>query len=597
VQTRRLLTLAALPLALACFLAINAFAGLAFERARLDLTADGRHTLSAATREVLAGIREPIDLAYYRSQAVRDAGAPLADHARRVAATLRHYVRLSDGMLRLQTFTPAPYSAEEDRALADGLTALQLGRAGETAYFGLAARNSTDERETIPLFAPERAAFLEYDLTRAIQRLARPERPRVGLLTGLPLDGDPARGRPAWRVLELLRADYAIARLKPDAERLPDDLDALILAQPEMLDADLVAAIRDAGDAGLPVLAFADPFAETLALARAADAPYGAGLDALRPLLGHWGVSVDPETVAGDPDHARQVRARVGGRQTAVAYLPWLLLPGDRLNAADPATANLGRLALNSAGILRARDAATLTPLAETGAGGGAIAIDRIAGRPDPGRLLADFVPSADAPLTLAARVDRPAGAGAVVVVADSDLLDDAVWTRKQTVMGQRRRVAATRNGDFVLNVLDTLTGGDALLALRGRGVRDRPFTAIEVLRRDAEARYRAREQALIDRVAAARERIAGLRRAERTTGAVLSGAERDQLERLRADMLDARQELRAVQHDLRAGVAALEWRVELLVTWTVPALVALAALALALLRRIRRARAPAARG
>jgi hypothetical protein len=68
-------------------------------------------------------------------------------------------------------------------------------------------------------------------------------------------------------------------------------------------------------------------------------------------------------------------------------------------------------------------------------------------------------------------------------------------------------------------------------------------------------------------------------------------------MDRLRADMLDARGELRTVQHELRAGVAAVESRVQALVTWTVPAVLALAAIGLALLRRFRRARAPAARG
>ena len=592
-RTRSRLTI---PLAIACFLAVNAFAAVGLERARLDLTADGRHTLSEATRAVLADIPEPITLSYYRSEAIRQSGAPLADHARRVSAMLAHYVRLSEGMLRLQRFTPAPYSPEEDRALADGLTGLQLGRDGETAYFGLVGRNSTDDRETIPLFAPERAAFLEYDLTRAIRRLAHPEAPRVGLVTGLPMAGDAERGRPPWRVLERLRQDYEMVEIDADAGVLPPDLDLLILAQPPALAGELHAAIRAYAGEGGAVLAFADPFAETLALASAPGTSYGDGLTALAPLLADWGVRVDAETVVGDRAHARRVRARVSGRDTAVDYLPWLLLPAERLAADDPATANLPGLALNSAGTLAPLDGTSLTPLVTTSDQAAGIAIERIATRPNPGRLLADFVPSGERAM-LAARVDRPEGAGPLVVVADSDLLDDAVWTRRQEVMGEQRRVAASGNGDFVLNLADSLTGGQALLSLRGRGLSERPFTVIEEIRRDAEARYRAREQRLAERVSQARERIASLQRRERETAVALSDAQRAEIDRLRADMLDARTELRAVQHELRAGVAAIESRVQALVTWTVPAIVALLALALALLRRWRRARAPAARG
>jgi ABC-type uncharacterized transport system involved in gliding motility auxiliary subunit len=595
---RRARSRLAIGLAVLCFFAVSAFALQALDRARLDLTADGRHTLSDATRAVLADIPEPITLAYYRSEAVRQAGAPLADYARRVSAMLDHYVRLSDGMLRLQRFTPAPYSPAEDRALADGLTALQLGRGGETAYFGLVGRNSTDDRETIPLFAPERAALLEHDLTRAVRRLAYPEAPRVGLLTDLPMAGDAQRGHPAWRVLERLRQDYEVVEIDADDPGLPEAaLDLLILAQPPALGADLQDAIKAYAADGGAVLAFADPFAETLALASAPGTPYGDGLRALTPLLADWGVTIDAERVVGDRAHARRVRTRLGGRETAVDYLPWLLLPRDRLAADDPATANLPGLAMNSAGSLRAAAAdVRLTPLATTSDQAAEIEIARIATRPNPGRLLADFVPSGE-PRILAARIDRPGGAGPLVAVADSDLLDDAVWTRRQEVMGEQRRVAATGNGDFVLNLVDTLTGGEALLSLRGRGLAERPFTVIERIRREAEAQYRAREQRLAERVTEAQRRIADLQRRERETGLVLSDAQRAEMDRLRADMLAARGELRAVQHELRAGVAAIESRVQALVTWTVPAALALLALALALLRRVRRARAPAARG
>jgi ABC-type uncharacterized transport system involved in gliding motility auxiliary subunit len=510
---------------------------------------------------------------------------------------LDHFVRLSDGMLRLQRFTPEPYSPEEDRALADGLTALQLGRGGETAYFGLVGRNSTDDRETIPLFAPERAAFLEHDLTRAVRRLAHPAAPRVGLLTDLPMTGDIQRGTPAWRVLERLRQDYDVVEIDADAAVLPDALDLLILAQPPELGAELARAIKAYAADGGAVLAFADPFAETLALASAPGTPYGDGLRALAPLLADWGVAIDAETIVADRAHARRVRTRLGGRETAVDYLPWLLLPGDRLAADDPATANLPGLALNSAGSLRAASGdVSLTPLVTTSDQAAEIAVDRIARRPNPGRLLADFVPSG-APRVLAARIDRPDGAGPLVVVADSDLLDDAVWTRRQEVMGEQRRVAATGNGDFVLNLVDTLTGGEALLSLRGRGLAERPFTVIEQIRRAAEAQYRAREQRLAARVTEAQQRIAGLQRRERETGLVLSDAQRAEIDRLRADMLAARGELRAVQHELRAGVAAIEARVQALVTWTVPAALALLALGLAVVRRIQRTRAPVARG
>jgi ABC-type uncharacterized transport system involved in gliding motility auxiliary subunit len=182
-------------------------------------------------------------------------------------------------------------------------------------------------------------------------------------------------------------------------------------------------------------------------------------------------------------------------------------------------------------------------------------------------------------------------------VVADADLLDDAVWTRRQQVQGREVTVPVAGNGDFVANLMDTLTGAEGLLDLRGRGVADRPFTVIEAMREAAETEFRARERALSAEVQAAERRIRELRRRERTTGVVLSDAQQAEIDRLRGEMLTARGELRAVQHQLRADVEALQNRLQLLVTWGMPALVALLALVLALLRRRRRGRRPAAAG
>ncbi len=163
--------------------------------------------------------------------------------------------------------------------------------------------------------------------------------------------------------------------------------------------------------------------------------------------------------------------------------------------------------------------------------------------------------------------------------------------------MGREVLVPMAGNGDLVVNLLDTMTGGAELLDLRGRGLRDRPFTVIEEMRREAETKYRAREQELSRRVREAEQRIAELRRTERRTGVVLSDAQQEEVETLRADMLEARRELREVQHQLRADVEALQTRVRLAVTWGMPALVALLAVTLALIRRRKRNRRPAASG
>src|SRR5690606_25629081 len=176
-------------LAIVLFFGINILADALFKSARLDLTADRLFTLSDGTKQVLAAIQEPIDLRFYYTEQLDEAGPYFATHARRVEELLAEYQRLSDGRVRLERLDPQPFSPEEDLAVAEGLEGLPLNSDGTLAYFGLSGRNSTDDIQVISYLAPERANFLEYDLTRLVHDLANPDKPVVGVIGDLPLMG------------------------------------------------------------------------------------------------------------------------------------------------------------------------------------------------------------------------------------------------------------------------------------------------------------------------------------------------------------------------------------------------------------------------
>ena len=86
-----------------------------------------------------------------------------------------------------------------------------------------------------------------------------------------------------------------------------------------------------------------------------------------------------------------------------------------------------------------------------------------------------------------------------LVVVADSDILDDRFWVRIQDFFGQSQAMPFSDNGPFVANLIDTLAGGDALIGLRARGTSARPFVLVNDMQAEAEARFRQTEQALAD--------------------------------------------------------------------------------------------------
>src|SRR6185437_8340614 len=84
-----------------------------------------------------------------------------------------------------------------------------------------------------------------------------------------------------------------------------------------------------------------------------------------------------------------------------------------------------------------------------------------------------------------------------LVVFADTDMLSDFLWVREQDFFGQHLAQAWANNGDFVLNTLDNLAGSADLISVRGRATFSRPFDRVEALRRNADDRFRAKEQEL----------------------------------------------------------------------------------------------------
>ena len=102
-----------------------------------------------------------------------------------------------------------------------------------------------------------------------------------------------------------------------------------------------------------------------------------------------------------------------------------------------------------------------------------------------------------------------------MIVVADTDFLHDQFWVDVRDFLGQQVAIPTAHNGAFVLAALENLTGSDALISLRARGVADRPFELVNKLRRDAEQRFRQNEQVLTARLKEVQSKLAGLKKGE----------------------------------------------------------------------------------
>ncbi len=573
---------------------------------RIDLTEGSVYTLSPGVRAMLASLDEPVRLElFFTAEGSRDL-PQVRNHALRVQEFLGSLVASSNGKVTLKVVDPQPFSEAEDTAKAAGIAPITADGAGRTLMLGLLVSGATDQRECLPYLNPQEEAFLEYDISRAIISVSRTQRAKVALVTGLPMDSsfDPRSQRMTqpWQVMAQLRNLFELEVVPPSAEKLPERFDALVVAHPKGLAEPLLRAIDAYALAGGRMLLFLDPFCES------DSAPMGPGgfgsggtPSDFGSLPSSWGIAWKPNEVVADRTFAQRVRTRSDTGLATVDFVAWLNLNKDAISRDDPAFGVLQSLILMSAGSLDRTEGSKLemVPLVRSSTDSMLIEGTKLGPFADPSALLRDF--KADgAQRVIAARfsgVVRSAfspstvegtAPASIVVVADADMLRDETWIQEERLgnlsLGWR---GFADNGSLLLNTVEQLSGNQALLSLRARGSSQRPFDVVRSLQRDAEQRFRAREEELQKRISETQQRITSMQQQKTPDQMLLLTPEQqEQLERLQQEVLDARKELRQVQFSLREDVEALGHRLMLLNVLAWPAIVAVAAIVLGVRRR-----------
>lgn len=136
------------------------------------------------------------------------------------------------------------------------------------------------------------------------------------------------------------------------------------------------------------------------------------------------------------------------------------------------------------------------------------------------------------------------------------------------------------------MNAVEQLCGKNALLSLKSRGASQRPFDVVRELQRQAEDRYRKKEEELKARIAQTQTRINELQKQKAPNQMlILTTEQQAQLQAAQSEVADARKELRQVQFSLREEVESLGHRLMLLNVVAWPIVVAILALAFGLRR------------
>jgi ABC-type uncharacterized transport system involved in gliding motility auxiliary subunit len=600
------------------FIGIMLLANQLLPGVKVDLTSDNIYTLAGGTQRIVKGLEEPVNLYFFYSEKAAASNPDLRNHGVRVRELLQELVSLSGGKLKLKVIDPPLYSEEEDRANEFGINSMPINANGDRLYLGLAGTNSTDGRESLPFLDPGLEEQLEYDVARLIHKLSSAKKPVVGWLSSLPMQGDfdmqTGRPRPPWVVYGQVEQLYSVRSLEPTLTSIDSDVNLLVLVHPKHLPPPALYAIDQYVLRGGHVLVFVDPSAQQdLGAADPGNpmAQFQADRSStLEPLLSAWGVEYKSDQVVGDLERGLEVAMREG--EAPSQHIAILGLDGSSM-AKDVITAQLDSVNFATAGSLKAAADSKLTfePLVRTSKQAGLMPVQRVAMMSEPTSLREGFRPTGE--FVIAARITGkaqsafpdgpPAGAKPpaeplkesaqpinVVVIADTDLMTDFMWLRMSNFFGQPVAQPFANNGDLVLNAVDNLGGSSDLASIRARAAYHRPFEKVVAMRRESDARFRAKEQELEQELQTLDATLSKLQTtAPGSNEILLSPQLTAEIERHQGEKMRIRKELRATKAGLNADIESLGRTLKILNVGLMPVIVIGIGLFVALWRKRRR--------
>ncbi|MBS15204.1 MAG: ABC transporter [Gammaproteobacteria bacterium] len=581
-------------LAVLLFFVFNAFNHLVFKDARLDLTEGQLYTLSEGSLNLVQGVEEPVQLYFFFSEAASRDLTPIRTYADRVESMLEEFALASNGMLLVERIDPAPFSEAEDEAAAFGLQAVPVSATGDSLYFGLAGSDALDNVETIPFFQPDREMFLEYEISQLIDRLARPKREMVGLISTLPVTNQvnpqTFQPEPGWQSILSLEDTVTLESIDVSAEEIPEGLAALVLIHPKSLpDQMKIALVRYLASGG-KVIAFLDPLAE---MDRAATSPMMPSLPSGQASSLNWltrslGVQMREAEVLGDPQLALSVSTPSGAPTRHLAILG---LSNAQLNSESIVTAQLDSLNFASAGFFDI-DSPTVAveTLIESSEFANGIAASQLQFLQNPEDLMQSFSEGSEArpiavrlsgPTTLETGLEGDAPLEVsnldLILVSDTDVLSDRLWVQVQNFFGQQVATAFADNGSLLTNLVDYFAGSQDLISVRSRGRFTRPFEVVQSLRREAEAQYLASAEQLQLELNETERQLADLESQQESDGVLrLSDEQEAALVRFQDEKLRIRKALRDVRHRLDQDIDQLGEHLKLLNIIVLPILLTL---------------------
>ncbi|MGH8688549.1 MAG: GldG family protein [Burkholderiales bacterium] len=602
--------------------AVNYLASVANVRA--DLTEGSLYTLSPGTKKVLKDLAAPVKVKLYIS-AGEAMPVALRSFAQRVASMVDEFKAVAGPKLVVERYDPKPDSEEEDAARLDGVEPQTLA-SGEQFYLGMAA-SQLDRKQAIPVLTPARERLLEYDLISAVARAGTAERPKIGLMSGLPVLGAPfnpytRQAAEPWVLANELRRDFDVVPVSLTARSIDPALSVLLLIHPRDITPQTEYALDQFVLRGGKLIAFVDPYAYfDQQPTPMPGLPPQVTSSTLPRLFKAWGVTMEPDKVVSDLVFA----SGEGPRLTPTV----LSLNRTAFARDDIVMAQIETLLYAFGGSFELKPAAGLAATPIIHSSPESIRVDGAKATASGTDATRDFVPGGKA-LPLAVRlsgifhtafpegmpVDKnakpktPAAPAApqllqsakpnsVVLVGDVDMLQDGAAVDVQEVFGRKVVVPSNGNLAFAQGLVEQLTSDENLLSLKSRAAAFRPLTVVREMEAKAQLQYLGKIKELEDELQKTNDALQKLQGGAPHAGAqsaqILSPEQQAGLERFRRKVIETRLALKDLRKQLRSDAERLVFLTKIANIALMPILVALFGIGIALVRRRRQSRSAAA--
>jgi ABC-type uncharacterized transport system involved in gliding motility auxiliary subunit len=580
---------------------------------RADLTQGNLYTLSPGTKKILRNLSSPVKVKLYASQG-EAVPVPLRGFAQRVEDLVREFKQAGGNNVIVERYNPRPDSEEEDAAQLDGIEPQQLV-SGEQFYLGVAV-SQLERKQAIASISPQRERLLEYDLIRAVARVGSTERPKIGLMAGLPVMGEKfnpytRQSSEPWVLASELKREFDVKEVSISAKEIDKDINVLLLIHPRLgAPPTLEYALDQFVLRGGKLIAFVDPYAYfDQQQPMMPGMPPEPSSSTLPTLFKAWGVEMDPGKVIADV---------VFGSGGGARYTPTVLsLNRTALSRDDIVTSSIETLLYAFGGAFQSKqvDGISVTELMRSSPE--SMLVDNANATKSGDEATRGFKPSGSA-MPLALRLtgkfktafpeglkdnDKPvpgtpqlreaSADNAVIVVADVDMLADGAAVDVQDVFGRKVVVPSNGNLALAMSMVEQFAAGNDLIALRSRAAAFRPLTVVRELEAEAQKQYFGQIQALEEELQKTTAKLQELQKeggGPGKAGQILSPEQQAELERFRKTVAESRLALKEVRKNLRQDAESLVFWTKVANIALMPLLVALAGLLVALLRRRRTA-------